>query len=176
MTGPNDKTFEGTLRQMRRDITELQRRLGQALAPAPTPLPASWVGFGPDSGTVAADLLWEDIDAALSYTITPSSALEVVVSYSAHVLGSGSVYGMIGAAATGGLALAPDFDQASGTLKYGVTAFSSSASGVTITNSKNLVLPAGVATTIKMQRRRSSNAFAVVVNYPMMRVTPLRWS
>ncbi len=178
MTGPNDKTFEGMIRQIKRDIVELQRRLGQAITPPipPAPaLPASWVGYGPDSGTVADPINWEDIDAALSYTVTPVDTLEVVVSYSAHILGSGSVYGMVGAAASGGLALAPEFDQATSTLRYGITAFSSGVSGVTVMNSKTLILPAGVATTIKMQRRRSSNAFAVVVNYPMMRVVPQRW-
>ena len=171
-----DKTFEGMISQMRRDITELKRRMGRTQSAVPI-LPSTWSGYGPDAGTVtAAAAIWQDIDASLlSFTITPTQDLEVTVDFSASVRGSATVYGMLGIATTGGVVVPPVLDQASATNQFALTPFSFSTVFVNISGTKTLVLPGGVATTIRMQKRRSADTFAPDVNYPTMRVRAERW-
>lgn len=169
-----DKTFEGMLRAMRKDITELQRRPWKNPS---TALPDSWQAFGPDNSTVtAAASTWENIDPALSVTFTPATPLRVNVMLTAVITGNGTVYGMIGVRASGGLVLDPEVDQATAAIKYANTPFNQINGGVTVTGFKVLTLPAGVATTLTMQRRRNSAAFAPNVNYSSMRVIPEAWA
>jgi hypothetical protein len=168
-----DKTFDGMLRQMRRDITELQRRLGSLSI---IPLPPTFVGFGPGSSTVgAAASTWEPFSPTLETVITPNAPLEVEVGFSANVQGNGTVYAMIGVRATGGLVLEPDFDQATGLQQFGITPFSVN-SFTTLYGTKTLTLPGGVPTTLTLCRRRNTTAFAPAVNYSMMQVIPRRWA
>lgn len=171
-----DKSMEGRLRRMRSDIDQLFRRLRTALPDPIADMPSTQVRFGPTATTVtAAAATWANIDAALSVTLTPIADLEVSCAFSANVRGDGTVYGMIGMEASGGVTLGPDYDQVSGVQQFGLTAFSAAAALVTVYGSKTLILPAGVPTTLTMRGRRNTTAYAPATNYAMMRVEPRRW-
>ena len=171
-----DKSFEGLLKGLRRDITELQRRLFKD-ATGGTTLPEIWQGFGPDTGTITAPAAtWGDIDPALTVTYTPAAALRVLVYSTAVIVGNDTVYGMVGVKASGGVVLEPDYDQATGIRRFALTAYSANAAATSITSIKKLILPAGVATTLTMQQRRNTAAFAPAFNYPAMMVVPQGWA
>lgn len=169
-----DKSFDGMMRQMRRNITELQRRLGSL---AVLPLPASYHGYGlAISAVTAAAATWEPVPTVTpQVTYTPAAALEVLVTYSASITGNGTVYGMIGVGASGGITVAPDYDQNSGLQEFGSTPFALATTNTPTYGSKLLVLPGGVPTTLMMMRRRNTAAFAPAVNYTQMQVMPRRW-
>lgn len=168
-----DKTFDGMIRQMRRNITELQRRLGSLSV---LPLPEVTQLFAPSTATVtAAAATWGAFSPTVEHTITPSADLEVVLTYSSNIVGNGAVYGMVGVRCSGGLNLEPDYDQVSGTQKFGTTPFSTVAENVTVFGSKKVVIPGGVPTTFTLLNRRNTAAFTPSTNYAMMMISPRRW-
>lgn len=169
-----DKSFDGMMRQMRRDVTELQRRLGSLSA---IPLPPSYFGYGLAITTVTAPAAtWEPVPTITpAVTYTPNAPLEVLVTYSASITGNGTVYGMIGVRASGGITVEPDYDQISGLQEFASTPFALATTNTPTYGSKLLVLPGGVATTLTMMRRRNTAAFAPAVNYTQMQVLPRRY-
>lgn len=86
------------------------------------------------------------------------------------------VYGMLGVACAGGLALAPDFDQRTGLQQFEYTPYSTAAASNAIFGTKSVVLPAGAATDIFLQGRRNMATGTQTMSYPQLKATPVRWA
>lgn len=183
-----DKTFEGRMRRIQRDVQELSRRQARAknaalvarldALEAKTTLPDPLVRFGNENSTItAATAVWQDVPGAAAVTFgTLPEALMVELKYSAIVVTTDtSVYAMIGVLCAGGLALGPEQEQGTLTTRFAYTPFSSVSTNISLRGSKIVTLPAGTPTDLQLRSRRSGTAGVQAVNYSMMQVIPIKW-
>lgn len=121
-----------------------------------------------DQNTVTSTS-FANISGASAVSFGPlSRALTARVDYTATVRSTNaSVYVMLGVGFEGGLVQAPD---AGG---YHFTPFSSSSEWVTITGWRYVTIPAGPATSIRLQARRNGTTGTQSLNYGRLDATPI---
>lgn len=170
------------LRELEEAIRTLQKRQGElqsTITGLLTALPAPKTAYADaDVGNVsAAAATWQNIPGAV-VSFTPERPLWVRIEYSAEIsTTSTGTYGMIGAACSGGLSLVPEADYSSGkNPAYGLTPFTTNPDHTGQLGTKTVKLPAGVTTTIQMQKRRNTTGATPAVNYAVLHVTPIDWA
>lgn len=160
-----------------------QHRRVIVVSAATRPLPApKQVRAAEVFGITALASTWQSIPPIPSVPNTVSFGvldrpLEVEIVFGAVANTTvGDVYAMLGAACAGGLDLEPDFDQASGSQVFTYTPFSGLVGANAIFGTKNVIIPAGAATTIFLQGRRNVASGSQDLNYSQLKVTPVRWA
>lgn len=144
------------------------------------PLPQPLIDFGGDSSDQisAAGGAWQDVNGSSSLTFgTLDRPLAVRATYNAQTTTTaGQAYAMIGVGVTGALTVLPEYDQATGVLRFGYTPFTNAGQSATLQGEKRIVVPAGAATYFRLQARRSTTTGITAIAYGKLELIPERWA
>lgn len=107
-------------------------------------------------------------------------ALYVRASFSAQISGNASAYTMIGIEASGGLSLGPEYGDTwqggTGTPRFGFAPYAYDTVSHRISGTKDFLLPAGAATTLRLRCKRNVDSGSNGITYPELQIAPIMWA